>query len=585
MGSLSGRVRMFRKYLSLKMVIAGLYPAPTALLLVCVYLNLYNPLVLKTPAKKMSGKRPDLKIHIIAPSSYEDDGRLRQYSRILMSPPALDVLSGISLQTAEDLNFRISIAYHNERIERGDGYLSSITNDESADNSIVVITAKSFEIPRAIDIARELRRAGKQVVLGGPGVTLADCKIYQYLIEEGIPFNVGEGENTVGQIIQDALTNKLKSAYWQRGYVDMRKAPLPVFPEKDKHNKTITRLAALGTSEGCPFGCSFCSVIKIRGRRISAERSRNPDDCVAWIEEVHARGFPIMLTDDNFRMSYTYEALQRPLIRLNEKSKRKGRELYLFVQLDARPDIINEADILAAMGVKQVFFGMETNDPAVLANSKKKQNKPERYRDIVDAYHRKGIVVGTGVMVGFPSQTPDSIQKDIKAFSQLVDLAHPYTVIPLPGTPDYIEAVKKGEIRTWDLNSYDGTHFVRDWFENMTTEDAKKAYHQSFFDLFPLKNLLHGPKTLSLKDRIKRCLYGRGLAEWGKRRYDRPFHVMMDGIPHIPPGPVVRRPVDGFTGFPLDPQDPAFADPKSYDEYKEQYLLQVAWNPQEAVAA
>lgn len=515
----------------------------------------------------MSEKLKDLHVSIIAPSAYDDFGRLKQYWKVLMIPPAFAVLDGLANRTARKLNLDISIAHYNERTEKGEKYLDFIIQqDEGFSNSTVFITAKSFEIPRAIDIARRLKRAGKMVVMGGPGITLADWKIYRYLVFEGISFNVGEGENTVGQIIQDVVSGELKPAYWQRDFVDMRETPFPKWPEKDEHKHTIIPFAALGTSEGCPFNCSYCSVIKIRGRKISPDRSRLVGGCADWIWEAHDRGFPVMLTDDNFRMSHTYRLLEEPLVAMNEKLKRKGKRLRLFVQLDARPDIIKEAPRLAAMGVDSAFFGMETWNPLVLAGSNKKQNKPEHYPDIVKAFHKHGINVTSGVMAGFATQNTESILGESKGFGRLLDLPYCYAVTPIPGTDDYADAISKGQLITWDLNYYDGNHFVRNWFEGspersaMTIQEAEEAFHDSFFEMFSIRNILRGQGLINRA-------YGRFLAELGERAFGQPYHIMMDGPrwPFSDSG--VRRPADGFRGFALTPEDL---------EYKDKYLPQIA---------
>ncbi|MDO8577250.1 MAG: hypothetical protein Q7R82_02845, partial [Candidatus Daviesbacteria bacterium] len=247
----------------------------------------------------MSERRPDLRIDIIAPSAYDDRGDLKQYWMVLMRPPVFAVLDGLADQAANDFGLNISIAHHNERTKRGEDYLGSIIRARSlADENVVLITAKSFEVPRAIDIAKKLKEAGMQVVLGGPGITLADCRVYDYLVQEGIPFNVGEGENTVSQIIQDAVDHQLRPAYWQKGYVDMRQAPLPALPRKSEYRQMIQGFAAIDIGQGCPFKCSYCSARELRGRRMTVDRSRDVSSSMPWIREAHDRGFSVMIIDD-----------------------------------------------------------------------------------------------------------------------------------------------------------------------------------------------------------------------------------------------------------------------------------------------
>lgn len=47
-------------------------------------------------------QKADLRIDIITPSSYDDNSKLKQYSRVLMMPPALAVLSGLAEDIALD---------------------------------------------------------------------------------------------------------------------------------------------------------------------------------------------------------------------------------------------------------------------------------------------------------------------------------------------------------------------------------------------------------------------------------------------------------------------------------------------------
>lgn len=491
----------------------------------------------------------DLNIYIISPSSYGDDGRLSQYYTVLMQPPVFPVLKSLMREAGNDLGVTMNISCINERLQKGEGYLNRIIAAQASANiNLAFVSAKTFELPRAIDIARKLRNAGIEVVLGGPGPSLADWKTYDYLVSEGISFNVGEGEITVGQVIGDVISGKLKPSYWQKEHVDLWEAPLPCLPEKKEHRGTVSHFASISTSEGCPFNCSFCCVITLRGRRIIRERSRNPEAVVEWLRMTHKRGMVIMLTDDNFRRSFAYPELKERLIKLNKELNNK---LHLFIQLDAAPDVIQEISDLARMGVKYVFLGLESLDSSILSVMSKRQNKPEHYRAIVDEFHKHDILVNTGWMVGFPDQTPQSIAAEATAFSKLVDIAHPYCVTPFPGTQDYYDAVKNKTIIDWDMNNYDSLHVVRNWFQKMSVAQARKAYAETFARFFSLKHILGVYSGLPWRT-IKAGVYSRALVELGRFAGGRPLHFMMDGLPRR-----VRawRPKNGFRGFELTLED------------------------------
>jgi len=496
-------------------------------------------------------KKLDLGIWIVSPSSYDDWGRLFQFSYLLMIPPIFGVIRSLIGQVAKSLGILVDVFSINERTEIGDGYIQKIISNDNYSRKAVFISAKTFELPRAIDIARQFKRAGIEAVIGGIGVTLADWKFYQLLYNEGISFNVGEGEETIPSIIEDIATNKLQRVYSQKEFVDLKKAPCPDLPDKrrDGYNHGLNPMAGIDTAEGCPHGCSFCSVTVLRGRKMIPARSRDPEKIICWVEQVHLMGLPIMFLDDNFRRSPNYRILVQKLVALNGKLK---GALKILVQMDAAPDIIDEIPDLALAGISQVFLGIETLDAGILKSVGKKQNQPHSYQAIIKEFHKHGILVDAGWMVGFPYQTARSILKEARSMVGLgVDLITPFRVVPFPCTLDYREAVQNGEIVDWDRNNYDTAHFVRQLY-NMTPETAQAAVSDAFSVIYSLKQMLSGTSGLRWQVFLNN-LYCRFIAEWGKRRIGRPFQVIMDGIPRF--GKPVIRPIDSLKGFPLTVDD------------------------------
>lgn len=493
--------------------------------------------------------KENFNLFIISPSSYGNDNELMQFYRILMKTGAPALLSALVEKAASWLNAKCNIYCIHERLEDGDVYLQKIFSSNKK-KTLVFLTTKSFELPRAIDLALAIKKEGFTVVMGGPGITLADWRIYRYLAENELIFNVGEGEHTVGQIIEDFLNERLKPVYWQKEYVDLRKAPLPVLPKVGEHKKCFNPLVGFSTSEGCPFNCSFCCVTTLRGRNICEERSREPEAVVGWIEKVHHTGHAIMLTDDNFRRSYHYERIKELLIGLNKKFTRKLR---MLVQVDASADIEKEIPELARMGVNHVFIGMESLDQEVLDNISKTHNKPENYQRIADKFRKYGILVHSGAMVGFPYQTPDSIYREIGEFRNIIDLMTVFCATPFPGSKDYEEAVAKGWLLTDDLNFYDTRHMCRDWFSYMTPKEAEDAYNYAVLFSSKLKGRLGNNRSLEMIRRNFRCNTFAQLIAWlGYAVRGYPYCLLMDGIPRKAK---VFRTENAFKGFHLEAED------------------------------
>ncbi len=486
----------------------------------------------------------DLGIWTVSPSSYDDKGRLFQFSRLLMVPPIFGVMRSLVGQAVDRLNISADIFSVNERTEVGDDYISEIIANKDYVRKVVLVSTKTFEVPRGLDIARRFKKAGIKLVLGGIGVTLADWRVYQIFQEEGICFNIGEGEETVPRIIEDVVSNDLKKFYWQKEFVDLNQSPCSALPDRrgDGYKYALNPMAGIDTAEGCPHRCSYCSVIILRGRKMIQLRSRDPEQIVCWVEQAHLMGLPIMFLDDNFRRSFNYRLLVQKLITLNEKLK---GTLKIFIQIDATPNIIDEIADLASAGVKQVFLGIETFKSEILRSVGKTQNKPESYQAIVEKFHQYGILVDAGWMVGFPYQTTSEIIKEARLMVDIgIDLITPFRVVPFPRTKDYYEAVQNSEITDWDPNNYDTTHFVRRLY-NMTPEAAQAAVADAFAIIYSLKQMLSGSPGLRWQIFLNN-FYCRFIAEWGKRRIGRPYHVIMDGIPRL--GRPVMRPPDSYRG-------------------------------------
>lgn len=502
-----------------------------------------------------------LNLFVISPSSYDDSGRLLQYYRILMKTSALTVLKSLVLSASDSLDIKCQVFLIDERLEKGEKYLQKI-KQLPQEETLVFITVKSFELPRGIDIARDLRQAGYIVVLGGPGVTLADWKTYDFMFRCGLSFNVGEGELTIKQILSDFVNRKIRTLYWQKEFVDLSLAPLPSLSERREHERCLNPLVGISTSEGCPFDCSYCCITTLRGKNISEKRSRDPKLVVDWVEETHRRGLPVMLTDDNLRRSYHYETLKKLLIDRNERQEKKFR---IFAQIDVAPGILNEIPNLAKMGIIQVFPGMETLDPEVLSWMKKSQNRPRDYLEIARKYREYGIMVNSGVMIGFPSQTPATIENEIREFIKILDFISINIATPFPGSQDYKIAVKDGTITTFDPNYYDLQHCCRDWFINTSPYAVEKAFFKVLFQSSTLRWRLGDGRSFSLKRRnIKNNLYSRFLVILGYMMRGRPYHYMMNGIPRLTD---VFRCNDSFRGFALTLEDL---------EKKESYLQKIS---------
>ena len=204
---------------------------------------------------------------------------------------------------------------------------------------------------------------------------------------------------------------------------------------------------------GCPFQCSFCTIINVQGRK---SRRRSPDDVERIVRDNAAQGIlRFFITDDNFARNKDWESIFDRLIHLRENEKINIR---LIIQVDTLchrlPNFIEKA---ARAGVRRVFIGLENVSPDNLLAAKKRQNKITEYRKMLLAWKNAGVLTYCGYILGFPNDTPERIRRDIKVIqSELpVDILEFFFLTPLPGSEDHKKLWEKGVWMDPDLNKYD----------------------------------------------------------------------------------------------------------------------------------
>ena len=126
-------------------------------------------------------------------------------------------------------------------------------------------------------------------------------------------------------------------------------ATLPFLPRP-----LVTRIAghyaSFDAGRGCPFQCSFCTIINVQGRK---SRYRTADDVEAIVSANAAQGITrFFVTDDNFARNRNWEPILDRLIELREE----GIKIRLILQVDTLchriPGFVEKA---AARGLQRCF--------------------------------------------------------------------------------------------------------------------------------------------------------------------------------------------------------------------------------------
>ena len=405
---------------------------------------------------------------LIKPSHYDDDGYVIQWVRSAIPSNSLACLYGLALECSRDktLGEDVELEIHafdetntNIRPQR----IAKLVEDADA-GLVILVGVQSNQFPRALDIARPLRDRNIQVAIGGFHVsgTMSMLKKREAGVQQAIDMGVcvfaGEAEGRLGQVLLDAINGSLHPVY---NYMDdlpnIEGAATPLLPAERVH-LTAGATTSFDAGRGCPFACSFCTIINVQGRK---SRRRSPEDIEKIVRDNVAQGLhSFFITDDNFARNKDWEAILDKLIYLREEERLK---ISFIIQVDTLchklPNFIEKSK---RAGVKRVFIGLENINPDSLLGAKKRQNKITDYRQMLLEWKRVGIVTYCGYILGFPGDTRESIIHDIEIIQRElpVDLLEFFYLTPLPGSEDHKKLFEAGVTMDADLNKYDLNHAV-----------------------------------------------------------------------------------------------------------------------------
>ena len=107
-----------------------------------------------------------------------------------------------------------------------------------------------------------------------------------------------------------------------------------------------------------------------------------------------------------------------------------------------------------------MFIGLENINPESLMGAKKRQNKIWEYRDMLQAWRKAKVMTYAGYILGFPTDTPESIARDIEIIKKElpIDILEFFFLTPLPGSEDHKKLHMKGVPMDPDMNKYDLEH-------------------------------------------------------------------------------------------------------------------------------
>ncbi len=440
--------------------------------------------------------RQQFPLVLIKPSHYDDDGYVIQWFRSAVPSNSLAVVNGLALDCkqrrvlGDDVDIVItSMDEDNTRIRT-----RRIVRQLAGRRGLVVLVGvQSNQFPRAMDIARPLRAAGIQVCIGGFHVSGCLSMLggvtpeLQEAMDLGISLFAGEAEEgRLDQVLRDARAGTLQPLYnYLNDLPSLEGAPVPMLPAATIRG-TIGKYTSFDAGRGCPFQCSFCTIINVQGRK---SRRRTVDEVEQIVRRNLAQGVArFFISDDNFARNTDWEKIFDRLIEMREK---ENLNIKFMIQVDTMchrlPHFIEKA---GRAGVRRVFIGLESINTESLLGARKKQNKIAEYRKMLLAWKRAGAIVFAGYIIGFPEDTPESVIHDVQIIQRelAIDLLEPHALTALPGSEDHQKLHRAGAFLDPDLNKYDLEH-VTTQHARMSTAQWEKLYRDTWKEFFTLEHM------------------------------------------------------------------------------------------------
>ena len=372
-----------------------------------------------------------------------------------------------------------------------------------------ISTATVPDCLRILNIAKETDPA-IVTLLGGPHPSFMYQEIFEDAANRVDYVLMGEPEQTLKQLLAalpEGTAESVKGIAYRHGQQVVANAHQPHIVDLDSlapawhlldwndYNYLVEpygKMASILTSRGCDMDCAFCSQ-----RMYWREdwRCRKPEKVIAEMEHLintYQISFFTLIDPYPTKIRERWELYLDLLI-----EKKLG--VYLLIETRVE-DIIRDADILhkyREAGIIHVYLGAESADKDVL-NSLNKGTDFNQNKQALDLLRAAEIITEASFMIGFPTETWDSIQNTIDSAIYLnPDIAVFPVVTPMPFTPLFKDMRER--IRVFDYSKYNLVTPIVEPYQ-MTMAEITKALGSCYMQFYG--NKMH--EVVALEDGFKR---------------------------------------------------------------------------------
>lgn len=322
--------------------------------------------------------------------------------------------------------------------------------------NIALLTTTMGQSDLIFDIARELKKKGVTIILGGAHATLG-YSFDKRISEIADTVIIGAGEKALPQAIDDFKENRLQSRYYMP-VTTLEGIPFSRLDLLDS-KKYYSRTVMIGT-RGCPNKCKYCSIRHIYGENYL---KRPVDEIIEEIKyQTSQPNLPwnskklITFWDDNPAgdLEWFSELLEKMI------PLKKWWVSQICLNIGNHKDIVK---LMYKSGCRGIFVGLES----VCAESLKAQNKDnvniiKDYKRLANNILREKIVIVAATMYGFDQDTQKTLFKDtLDVLTEMgVTALQAHIVTPYPHSEYFHTLSEEGRLITKEAKYYNGYTIV-----------------------------------------------------------------------------------------------------------------------------
>lgn len=306
-----------------------------------------------------------------------------------------------------------------------DGDVEPIGDEHLDWAEVLLISGKG---PQEIPIRSLIERAharGIRVVVGGAGPTLQP-DLYVGAADYVV---AGEAEPVLPRLLGDLAAGRSAGVYRSTTPADLTRAPIPRY---DLARLDQYMFVGMNFTRGCPFSCEFCAQIEIFGRK---PRVKPAHRILAEHQRLFDLGYRGMIDFGYDNLIGDIAKTEEVLAAMRDWNREHGHPF--CYSTEATMNLARLPRVLELMrdnDFRYVFMGIESGDEAVLERTRKGQNTAMPADEAVRILNAYGIVVNTGLILGFDGESEDSARKMLQMVQKTG--AFPTLVLPLHALPN-----------------------------------------------------------------------------------------------------------------------------------------------------